>query len=151
MGRQKQPTALEVVRDMTQTAAALHLSVEAKSVFGRPASGWLRSTRQLYGLSLAEIASRRNITQQVLLRAEVAEAEERITIKNLRAIADAMGFDIIYCLVPRDRSPWDALEERTEDAVRREMLDGPQAEMVRLMIGEALDQGRSHRSLGNHS
>jgi hypothetical protein len=147
MGRQKRPTTLESIRDLTQVAAALEASTTAKDIFSRPEKGWLRSVRQLYGLNLSEIASRRNIAPQVLLRAEVAELQDRITIKNLRAIADAMGFDLFYCLVPRGDSARAALKARISEVVLQGALDTAKDDMERALIMDALDRKPAKRRL----
>lgn len=137
MGREKRPTTLESIRDLAEVAAALEVSATAKDIFRRPQKGWLRSVRQLYALNLSEISARRNIAPQVLLRAEVSELQDRITIRNLRVIADAMGFDLFYCLIPRGSSAREALEARISEAVLHGSLDPLQAEMVKALMGDA--------------
>jgi hypothetical protein len=147
MGREKRPTTFESIDNLSQVATALEVSATTKEIFHRPDKGWLRSVRQLYGLNLNEIALRRNIAPQVLLRAEVAESQDRITIKNLRAIADAMGFDLFYCLIPRDSPAGEALNARISEALLQGSLDAPKAEMVRALMMDGKDRKPTEKRL----
>ena len=134
-----------MIQSLAPVVVALRLSADAKNIFRRPKKGWLRSVRHLYDLKLSEVAARRGITQQALLRAEVAEVQEGITIKNLRAIADAMGFDFCYCLIPRDRPPEKEWDARVAEAGARNMLDKGAADIVRALFADGADAGRFPR------
>lgn len=147
MGREKHPTTLKSIRDLSKVVAALEVSAKAKEILCRPQKGWLRTVRQLYGLNLNEIAARRNIAPQVLLRAEVAELEDRITIKNLRAIADAMGFDLLYGLAPRrESSAREALQARISEAVLQGSLDESLAQAMKALVADAIGLGSTEKS-----
>ncbi len=67
-----------------------------------PAGGWIHAIREALGMSLQTFASRLGLasasTAHQLERAEVAET---ITVKRLRAAADALGCDVAIVLVPR--------------------------------------------------
>ena len=70
----------------------------------RPRSGWLRAIRISIGLSQQQIAKRLGKTKQHVAYLEAAEASERITVKTLRAAANAMECDLFYVLLPRPGS-----------------------------------------------
>src|SRR5580693_4421198 len=80
----------------------------------RPSKGWIRTIRQVLGVSSGELARRLGTSRQLPLQLETAEAEDRITLKSLRAAANALDCDLVYALVPRANS----LEETVEDRER---------------------------------
>jgi len=67
----------------------------------RPELGWLRSTRELAGATLAELARRLEVTPPAVRSFEQAEVDDRITLASLRRVAAAMEHDLVYALVPR--------------------------------------------------
>jgi predicted DNA-binding mobile mystery protein A len=85
----------------------------------RPSKGWIRSIRQALGLSSGELARRLGTSRQLPLQLEKGEAEDRITLKSLRAAANALDCDLIYAFVPRAGS----IEELIENRARAEARD----------------------------
>jgi predicted DNA-binding mobile mystery protein A len=67
----------------------------------RPARGWLRAIREALGLSLEEVGRASNATKQRILSFEKAEANDRITLRSLRRVAEAMECELVYAIVPR--------------------------------------------------
>src|ERR1700744_739364 len=78
----------------------------------RPAKGWIRSIRQALGFSSGELARRLGTSRQLPLQLEKGEAEDRITLKSLRAAANALDCDLVYALVPRAGSMQELIESR---------------------------------------
>jgi predicted DNA-binding mobile mystery protein A len=85
----------------------------------RPSKGWIRSIRQALGVSSGELARRLGTSRQLPLQLEKGEAEDRITLKSLRAMANALDCDLVYALVPRA----DSLQESIENRARAEAKD----------------------------
>ncbi len=69
----------------------------------RPKEGWVRSLRKALGMSSPQLAKRLGISKSQTSQMERMEAEDRITLKQLRRVADSLDCDLIYALVPR---PW---------------------------------------------
>jgi transcriptional regulator with XRE-family HTH domain len=69
----------------------------------QPRGGWLRATRLHGRLSAGEVARRLGVSRQLPLQFERAEANNSITLKSLRSMADALGYDLVYALVPKDK------------------------------------------------
>ena len=67
----------------------------------RPSKGWIRTIRQALGISSGELARRLGTSRQLPLQLEKGEAEDRVTLKSLRAAANALDCDLVYALVPR--------------------------------------------------
>jgi predicted DNA-binding mobile mystery protein A len=69
----------------------------------RPSHGWVRAIRDALGMSAAALAARLGTTAGAVTRLEQSEAADRIRLDTLRRAADALGCDLVYLLVPRQR------------------------------------------------
>ena len=78
----------------------------------RPSRGWIRALRQGLGISSGELARRLGTSRQLPLQLEAAEAEDRITLKSLRTVANALDCDLVYALVPRAATLRELVENR---------------------------------------
>jgi len=78
----------------------------------RPQKGWLRAIREAAGISASEVARTLKTSRQLPVQLEKAEAEDRITLRSLRAAANALGCELVYALVPRASSLHELVEER---------------------------------------
>jgi predicted DNA-binding mobile mystery protein A len=54
---------------------------------------------------------------------ETSEAEDRITLKSLRAVANALDCDLVYALVPRADSMQELVENRARAAAKKRVLE----------------------------
>src|SRR3984885_10132090 len=88
----------------------------------RPQRGWIRAMRQALGVSSGELARRLGTSRQLPLQMEKAEAEDRITLKSLRAAANALDCDLVYALVPRADSMQDVIENRARSEAKDRVL-----------------------------
>lgn len=84
--------------------------------------GWLRGVRQALGMRVSEVARRLKVGQSEVYRLEVSELHETVTLKKLRAAAQAMGCELVYAVVPENGTLEDlAMElERERERRRRE-------------------------------
>lgn len=87
-----------------------------------PLRGWLKVIREAIGRTERQQAQRLGISSSTLHKSEQAEADSRITMGQLRKLADGLDCDLVYALVPR-RPLTDMVEERahaiaTEDVER---------------------------------
>jgi predicted DNA-binding mobile mystery protein A len=76
---------------------------KARSV-AMPEDGWLRQLRRVTGVSVADVARKINVTPGELHRIERAEKKGTITLNGLRKAAGAIGCDVVYAIVPRERT-----------------------------------------------
>lgn len=67
----------------------------------RPKEGWIRSLRKALCMSSPQLAKRLNISRSQASQMERMEVEDRITLKQLRRVADSLDCDLVYALVPR--------------------------------------------------
>jgi predicted DNA-binding mobile mystery protein A len=93
----------------------------AKSLPPRPSDGWLASVREALGLSLAELGRRVHAPKQNIQQFERAEAADKITLGNLRRVADAMGCDVVYVLTPKSGSLSELAERSVRESAARDV------------------------------
>lgn len=67
----------------------------------RPATGWSRAIRETLGMPAIALARRLGMTSAGVRKLETAEANQVITLASLRKLADALGCELQYALVPR--------------------------------------------------
>jgi predicted DNA-binding mobile mystery protein A len=80
----------------------------------RPPKGWLRAVREATGISAREVGEALGASRQLPLQFERAEAEDRITLKSLRAAANALDCDLVYALVPKKGTMEELIESRAQ-------------------------------------
>jgi predicted DNA-binding mobile mystery protein A len=67
----------------------------------RPKEGWIRTLRKALGMSSPQLAGRLAVSKSQASQMERMEVDDRITLKQLRRVADALDCDLVYALVPR--------------------------------------------------
>jgi predicted DNA-binding mobile mystery protein A len=95
----------------------------ATQKISRPRRGWLRAIREAVGISASELARTLGTSRQLPLQLEKAEAEDRITLKSLRAAANALDCDLVYALVPKAGTMEDLIENRARAQARKRVLE----------------------------
>jgi predicted DNA-binding mobile mystery protein A len=88
-----------------------------------PPKGWIRAIRQALGVSSGELARRLETSRQLPLQLEKGEAENRITLRSLRAVANALDCDLVYALVPRAASMRELIETRARAEAKKHVLE----------------------------
>jgi predicted DNA-binding mobile mystery protein A len=106
---------------LQQLAAIIDMFPDAKQA-GRPARGWLRAVREALGISQQEVATATKVKRQSIIGFEQAEARDRITLRNLRRVADAMGCELVYAIVPKSGSIQELAEQRTRSEATERVL-----------------------------
>ena len=67
----------------------------------RPKEGWVRTLRKALGMSSPQLAERLEVSKSQASQMERMEVEDRITLKQLRRVAEVLDCDLQYALVPR--------------------------------------------------
>ena len=83
----------------------------------RPPEGWLRAMRLAVGIPAAQIADTMGFSSKMVFQMERAEQKRKISLERLERMARAIGCDLVYGLVPWERS----LEDRAMELVEREV------------------------------
>lgn len=68
-----------------------------------PPEGWMRTVRKALGMSGAQLAKRMGVTRARVAQAEQAELNGGMTLKSMKAAAEAMGCRFVYAIVPESR------------------------------------------------
>jgi predicted DNA-binding mobile mystery protein A len=97
-----------------ETLAGLHRRLQRKEIdqffeanprlrldLSPPTGGWLKAIRTSLGMTTEQLGRRVRVTQSTASRAERAETEGRISLNTLERMADALGCDVGYTLIPR--------------------------------------------------
>lgn len=66
-----------------------------------PSQGWIRLIRDALGMTGNQLASRAGISQSTLAQTEKREVEEKVTLQNLKKLAEAMECEFVYAFVPK--------------------------------------------------
>jgi predicted DNA-binding mobile mystery protein A len=85
-----------------------------------PPRGWLKAIRESLGLTERQQAERVGLTGSTLHKSELAEAEERITLGQLRKLAEGLDCELVYALVPR-KPLTQVVEDRARSIALREV------------------------------
>ena len=112
-------------------------------VHPRPPEGWLRAMRLAVGIPAQQIAESVGFTAKMVFQMERAEQKRRISLQRLEEMARALGCDLVYGLVPWERS----LEDRALELVEREAVE----EEVYRTTPVIRDQGSGIRDQGSGS
>ncbi len=88
----------EIIRDQYMAKFDQFIGI---NVIRRPKEGWIRSLRKTLGMSSPQLATRLGISKSRASQMERMEIEDRITLKQLRRVAEALDCDLVYALVPR--------------------------------------------------
>lgn len=71
------------------------------TVVPRPKEGWVRTVRKALGMSGPQLGRRLGLKKAQVSQMERMEMEDRISLKQLRRVAEALDCDLVYALVPR--------------------------------------------------
>lgn len=86
-----------------------------------PSCGWVHSIRTALGMTLQQLATRLGISSPAVLKLEKNEAADVISLKTLRAAADALDCQLVYALVPKQ--PFDTLIQTRAEALAKKRLE----------------------------
>jgi DNA-binding Xre family transcriptional regulator len=83
----------------------------------RPPEGWLRAMRLATGFPVAELAQTMELSSRMIFQIERSEQNRNIRLKELEKMARALECDLVYGLVPWQRS----LDDRALELVERDL------------------------------
>ena len=85
----------------------------------RPKIGWIKTVREILGMTQLQLAERMAVTPPTLSRLEKAEKEGSTTIKSLERAASAMQCRLVYFFVPESGSFEELLNQRAHEVASR--------------------------------
>ncbi|MCL1052152.1 mobile mystery protein A [Shewanella abyssi] len=109
----------EQYKEMANSAASL------KGAPDTPAEGWVRTIRKALDMSGAQLAERMNLSRNRISILERREVDGQITINQLKELADKLGCEFTYALVPKKNVNL-TLEERAEKLAKTHLSTNSQ-------------------------
>jgi predicted DNA-binding mobile mystery protein A len=92
----------EIFRDLKlRQVDKLLTSWRSAALPARPPAGWIKTIREALGMSSAYLAKKLGIVPSSLLRLEESEKDNTITLQSLQRVAEILGCDLQYALVPK--------------------------------------------------
>jgi len=79
-----------------------------------PPEGWLCTARKALKMSGAQLARRLGVTRSQVSKSEKNEVAGIITVKTMQQMADAMGYRLVYALIP-ETTVTKLIEVRAQD------------------------------------
>lgn len=70
----------------------------------RPSIGWIKTIRMSLGMTLEQLSVRIGISKQSVSKLEKNEVDESITLHSLKKAAESLNCQLVYAIVPIDRS-----------------------------------------------
>lgn len=70
----------------------------------RPSSGWLKLIRTTLAMSARALGERVGLAQSRIALIERGEVDGTITLNTLEKVADGLGCEVVYYLIPREES-----------------------------------------------
>jgi len=104
---------------------------DAAKTLARPRGGWIQTIRTGLGMSAADLARRMNLAPSTIHRLEASENAGTINLESLTKVAEELGCDVVYALVPR---------QDIELVVREQSLKVAERNLRRTQMTMALEQ-----------
>jgi len=86
------------VRDLDEVSLAYRVAGRGS----QRVDGWVRTVRRAVGVTVRELAGRLHVTQGVVFRLEDSERAGTIGLGKLRRLAEGLGCELVYGLVPKE-------------------------------------------------
>lgn len=88
----------------------------------RPKLGWIKTLRNALSMSGQQLADRLGVMRSRVNQLENAEIHDAITLRTLKAAADALGCELVYAIVPKNNSSLEHLIERQAQQIAKERV-----------------------------
>ncbi len=85
--------------------------------------GWIHTARSALGMSGASLARRMGLSTSAVANLEKSEQAGTTTLRSLREAAEAMGFELVYALVPQGGQSADDLIQAQAERKARRLVD----------------------------
>lgn len=103
----------------------------AAQALTKPRGGWIQGIRTGLGMSVADLAHRLNVVPSTIHRLEASENAGTINLESLQRVADELGCDLVYALVPR---------QDLDVVVKKQALEVAKRKLRRTQMTMALEQ-----------
>jgi len=87
-----------------------------------PDYGWVYTIRTALKMSLKQFGKRLGVSKQAAQKIEDREIEGSITLKALKVAANALQMELVYYLVPKEKSLQQIIEQRAYEKAKEIVL-----------------------------
>ena len=109
----------------------------------RPKEGWVRTLRKALGMSSPQLAQILGLGKAQVSQMERMEIDDRITLKQLRRVAEELECELVYALVPRT-SIQEMIRERA-DFKAKKIIEAANQHMI--LESQQLDESSLNEQL----
>jgi len=109
----------QIIRDQYQSKIDQLIGIKK---IKSPNEGWIRTLRKALGMSGPQLAKRIGVSKSQVSQMERMEMEDRITLKQLRRVAEVFNCDLVCALVPRqpiETMIRDQAEKKAQNLVKK--------------------------------
>lgn len=86
---------------LRQIDRALGLWQPAAQRSKRPSIGWVKTIRKALGMTATQLGKRLGLTRMRIVQLERGEINDAISLRTLKAVAEAMECELIYAIIPK--------------------------------------------------
>lgn len=115
------------MKDLNKALALEQLDKKTKKIASLdetliPSRGWVNLIRTTLNMSLKQLGKKLNITSQSVKEIEAREADKKITLEKLNAVAEALNLRFVYGFIPKAGSFDQMIEKRALDVAKQIVL-----------------------------
>jgi predicted DNA-binding mobile mystery protein A len=93
---------------------------KANEQYIKPQVGWVKTIREALSMTTEQLAERLNLKRGRVAQLEQAEIEGAITLKTLTKVADALGCELVYAIIPkREKNLEEIINAQAEEVATR--------------------------------
>lgn len=85
----------------------------------RPSQGWIKEMRNLLGMTVTQLSKRLKVEPSTVTRLEQSEANDAITLKSLKTVAENLECELVYFLIPK-KDIMTTLYDRADEVLKKQ-------------------------------
>lgn len=94
----------------------------ARKYNSRPNVGWVKTIREALSMSSQQLANRLGLSRARVAQLEHAENNDGVTLRTLKEVADALGCEFVYAIVPKGNSTLEEIIKKRAEQIAMERV-----------------------------
>lgn len=95
-----------------------------------PPHGWIRTMRDVLGMSAAQLAKRLHVSRAAVYKLEAREVSRGVSLRQLDRVANELDCDVFYAIVPRNT---------IEQSIRDQSRDRAETKLTQANVSMGLE------------
>ena len=91
-----------------------------------PKDGWISAIRNTLGMSQSQLAQRLNLSRSRMKKIEESETKGSLKFSTLRKVAECLGCEAHYLLVPKNKSLVEFVNQQAESIAKKAVMKSAQ-------------------------